>query len=58
MVTENWETLTEIQERTKADSTAVVDSVKEAYSAGLAVCRCVDRGIEKVTEWKLKERKA
>ena len=52
MVTENWETLTEIQKRTGLPADKVVESVKRAFNKGTVVCQFVDRDTKKVVEWK------
>lgn len=55
MVTENWETLSEIKKRTGAKADDVISGVQEAFQSGIAECRFEDRAGVKIAEWKLKE---
>lgn len=54
MVTDKWETLSEIKERTGAQAEAVIDAVRDAYFAGHAVLRFDERAGVKVAEWRQK----
>jgi hypothetical protein len=57
VVTENWETLAEIQRRTGAKADDVISSVKTGYANGEVICRFDEQDGVKVAEWRLKESK-
>lgn len=57
MVTENWETLAEIQRRTGAKPDDVISCVKTGYANGEVICRFDEQDGVKVAEWRLKESK-
>ena len=54
MVTDKWETLSEIKERTGAKAEDVIEAVRDTYFSGKATMRFDEREGVKVAEWRIK----
>lgn len=54
MLTNEWQTFSEIAKATGIDAKAVVEGVQREYFEGRAECRFFDRPDKKVCEWRKK----